>query len=113
MVKLGRVILLGPLLLILSLFFGRWGQSRFPLPWFIVVFFVLMTLRSFFELPVGLVDSVGLISKFLLAFAMACVGWRIQWADIKASGLSAVSLTLSISLTQIILVGAVISWLIL
>ena len=111
MVKLGRVILLGPLLLILSLAFGRWGQSRFPLPWFIVVFFVLMTLRSFFDLPVGLVDSVGLISKFLLAFAMACVGWRIQWADIKASGLSAVSLTLSISLTQIILVGAVIYWL--
>ena len=111
MVKLGRVILLGPLLLILSLAFGRWGQSRFPLPWFIVVFFVLMTLRSFFDLPVGLVDSVGLVSKFLLAFAMACVGWRIQWAEIKANGFSAVSLTLSISLTQIILVGAVIYWL--
>ena len=76
-----------------------------------MVFFVLMTLRSFFELPVGLVDSVGLMSKFLLAFAMACVGWRIQWKDIKASGLAAVSLTLSISLTQIVLVGVFIYWL--
>ena len=34
--KLGRVILLGPLLLILSLFYGKWGKSRFPLPWFMV-----------------------------------------------------------------------------
>ena len=50
MVKLGRVILLGPLLLILSYFLVN-GVNQVFLWWFM---FFLMTLRSFFELPVGL-----------------------------------------------------------
>jgi len=102
--KLGRVALLGPLVLILGLLMRDRTKLSFPLPWFIIVFFLLVILRSTTDLPAELLSSVGLIAKWLLAMGMGCIGWQIQWAVIRESSGKALQLNLFISLAQIFVV---------
>lgn len=101
-IKLGRVIMLGPVLILLGVLYRQKTGSKIFLPWFIVGFLGMMISRSLMDWPDATLAYVSLSSKILLALAMACVGWNIQWADIKESGLSALFLNLAISLLQIV-----------
>ena len=102
--KLGRVAMLGPLVLILGLLMRDRTKVNFPLPWFIVVFFLLVILRSTTELPAELLGTVSLVAKWMLALGMGCIGWQIQWAAIRESSGKAIQLNLLISLAQIFVV---------
>lgn len=108
-IKLGRVILLGPLLLIIGVIFRDATQRKLQLPWFITGFFILMLSRSIVDWSADVLVQVALVSKVLLALAMGCIGWNIQWADIRASGLSAICFNLGISIIQILTVGGCIA----
>lgn len=97
-VKLGRVLMLAPMALALSLLFrrkeARASGARVPLmPWFIVLFIATMALRSFNVLPAGTVDGLVKADTFLLAVAMAGLGLDLKWSKIRAAGLKPLYVT--------------------
>lgn len=89
LVKLVRVLMLGPLVVGLSLMASRWQNSkatktgkRFSLfkfvPWFIVGFLVLAALRSFAVIPGDLADPIRRVTAFLTVVSMAALGLGVD-----------------------------------
>lgn len=86
-VKLVRVLMLGPVILALSLFFldrapgaAKPGLSRL-LPWFIIGFLVMIGLRSFDLIPQAALAPMAAASSLLTVVAMAALGLQ---TDIRA-----------------------------
>lgn len=86
-VKLVRVLMLGPVILALSLIFrdrapgaATPGLARL-LPWFIVGFLVMIALRSLGLIPQGLLSPMAAASGLLTVIAMAALGLQ---TDIRA-----------------------------
>lgn len=85
LVKLIRILMLGPLVVGLSLFAlrlhsGRWTFSKKPLsffrfvPWFVLCFLALSALRSFSSFPADVVHSCSKITTSLTIMSMAALG---------------------------------------
>ena len=86
-VKLVRVLMLGPVILALSLIFrdrapgaAKPGLSRL-LPWFIIGFLVMIALRSFDLIPQAALAPMAAASSLLTVVAMAALGLQ---TDIRA-----------------------------
>lgn len=86
-VKLVRVLMLGPVILALSLIFrerapgaAKPGLSRL-LPWFIIGFLVMIGLRSFDLIPQAALAAMAAASSLLTVVAMAALGLQ---TDIRA-----------------------------
>lgn len=90
LVKLVRVMMLGPVVLVLSLL-GR-GQSvrRLSLahmvPWFIVGFFVLMLSRSAGAIPQSAITPAHDIANFLTIMSMAALGLGVDARAVLRAG---------------------------
>jgi uncharacterized integral membrane protein (TIGR00698 family) len=109
MVKLVRVLLLGPLVLILSVVAARRrngadGQTsrRLPplsrlVPWFIIGFVVLALARSLGLIPDSLVPLLASAATALTVLAMAGLGLGVDLRSIAAAG-PRVSLVVTLSL---------------
>jgi uncharacterized integral membrane protein (TIGR00698 family) len=108
-VKLGRVMLLGPLVLVVGLVMSLRGQRTerarlrwsTALPWFVLGFLLLAVLRN-----VGLVpDLVALplraLGAWLTILAMAGLGLGVRLATVRTAGLR-VSVAVVISLASLI-----------
>jgi uncharacterized integral membrane protein (TIGR00698 family) len=89
LVKLVRVLMLGPLVVGLSLIASRWHPpkaagtgNRFSLfkfvPWFIVGFLALAALRSFGVIPADVADPVRRVTAFLTVVSMAALGLGVD-----------------------------------
>ncbi|NBP77693.1 MAG: putative sulfate exporter family transporter [Proteobacteria bacterium] len=89
LVKLTRVLLLGPAVVIIGLAFRVWGARTGAasaklstyVPWFVAVFLVLAAVRSLDLMPVMFVDPAKQISRLLTMLAMAGLGFGV---DVKA-----------------------------
>ena len=86
-VKLVRVLMLGPVILALSLIFrerapgaAKPGLSR-VLPWFIIGFLIMIGLRSFDLIPQAALAPMAAASSLLTVVAMAALGLQ---TDIRA-----------------------------
>ena len=106
LVKLVRVLLLGPVVLIFSLRQGRADATRsFSLtryvPWFIIGFITLAALRSLGLLPVVVADPLRIISGWLTIAAMAALGLGV---DIRAVRQAGVRVIIAIILSLICLI---------
>ncbi|MES2496549.1 MAG: putative sulfate exporter family transporter [Pseudomonadota bacterium] len=97
LVKLTRVLMLGPVLLLLSFFFPRRAAAeRSPasdmwrlglvVPWFIIAFLLLAALRSMDLLPSPIVGSAGHVTGLLTLVAMAALGLGVDLRSIAAAG---------------------------
>ncbi|MRW84501.1 putative sulfate exporter family transporter [Pseudoduganella sp. FT26W] len=93
LVKLVRVLMLGPVVLLLSLFGPREEavQRRRPqlshlLPWFIVGFLTLMALRSFDLLPQALLAPAHAASSALTVMSMAALGLGVDARSVLRAG---------------------------
>jgi uncharacterized integral membrane protein (TIGR00698 family) len=93
LVKLVRVLMLGPVVLLLSLFGPREeeAQRRRPqlshlLPWFIVGFLALMALRSFDQLPQALLAPAHAASSVLTVMSMAALGLGVDARSVLRAG---------------------------
>jgi len=77
-VKLFRVALLAPIVLVLGLMMakGEPAGSRFPLPPFLLVFLALMICNSVGWIPELLVHWLTDLSRWCLVFALAAIGMR-------------------------------------
>lgn len=89
-VKMGRVLMLGPVVVALGILARRAGnrairRSHVGVPLFIVGFFALSVLASFGVLPTPMVNMLATLGKALLIVAMAGIGMRIHFRALYQS----------------------------
>ncbi len=104
-VKLVRVLMLGPVILTLSLLLGRPGAAK-PrwhelLPWFILGFLALLALRSAGLVPLALLPPIKLTAATLTTISMAALGIGVDFRTIARAGLP-VTAGVTISLLSLI-----------
>jgi uncharacterized integral membrane protein (TIGR00698 family) len=111
LVKLMRVLMLGPVVVGLSLFASRWprgGQSKAPVgffrlvPWFILGFLALAALRSLEIVPAMVAGPLSAITGFLTVVSMAALGLGVDvrvLANVGGKVTAAVTLSLLLLLT--------------
>lgn len=112
LVKLIRVMMLGPLVACIAVF-GRslrgdhapdatW-QARFfqTVPWFIVAFFVLATLRSFSLLPEAAIFPMRKVANVLTIMSMAGLGLGV---DLRVLGRVGGRVTAAVTLSLLFLI---------
>lgn len=93
-VKMIRVMLLVPVLLILGFWVARRkngdnateGKGKVNIPWFAVGFLLVIGFNSFDLLPAALVDTINYIDTFLLTMAMAALGAETSIDKFKKAG---------------------------
>jgi uncharacterized integral membrane protein (TIGR00698 family) len=94
LVKLARVLLLGPAVvgigLAFRLFSGEGGAAGGKLstyvPWFVLVFLALATVRSIGVLPDFVAGPVREVSRLLTILAMAGLGFGVDIASVRSVG---------------------------
>lgn len=91
MVKLVRVLLLGPLVLVLSVAAGRASGGRLPslsrlVPWFVIGFAALAIARSLGLIPEVLLEPIAASSAALMVLAMAALGLGVDVRSLAAAG---------------------------
>lgn len=105
LVKLVRVLMLGPVVLLFTLITHRRRPAhqrtslslRRILPWFIVGFLVLAALRSVGIIPVAAADAGKQVSGALTVVAMAALGLGVDLRQLRSVGAGVVG-TVSLSL---------------
>jgi uncharacterized integral membrane protein (TIGR00698 family) len=109
-VKLGRIALLTPALIIFLLFIGKeQGQvsdQKLKLPWFLWVFILISIVVSLVSLPHIYLSTIKDVSGFLLAIAMVGIGLKVNIKTLLKSGkrgLAFGAIIFAIQLTSIII----------
>lgn len=108
LVKLVRVLMLGPVVIGLSLAMGRDGASRpgFSLnrfvPWFIIGFLGLAALRSTGLIPDPVLKAVMPLATILTVVSMAALGLGV---DLKVLGRVGGRVTLAVTLSLLVLLA--------
>jgi len=87
-VKLTRVLMLGPVALLLSLRMRKadTNQERPKFPRFILWFVLAVLIGNFIPVNVAVLDACNGIQHYLLVFAMAAIGSKIFYKDLLVSG---------------------------
>ncbi|MFK8011444.1 MAG: YeiH family protein [Marinicellaceae bacterium] len=96
-VKMTRVLLIAPMLLILGLLLMQSKNSiknktTLVVPWFAVLFIVVAGFNSLNLLPVQVVSVINIVDTFLLTMAMTALGMDTYFSKFKQSGLKPVLL---------------------
>ncbi len=113
LVKLVRVLMLGPVVLFFSLMSRRADRATGAaprltiarlVPWFIVGFIVLAVLRSTGVIPGSVAAPVRELSRALTVVAMAALGLGVDVRAVARAG-SRVSLTVILSLAALVLMS--------
>ena len=109
LVKLVRVLMLGPVVIALSVLAGRLGEGPKPrlgfswlVPWFIVGFLILALLRSLGAIPEALLQIVMPVTTFLTVVSMAALGLGV---DLKVLGKVGGRVTLAVTLSLLVLIA--------
>ncbi|MCR0984527.1 YeiH family protein [Roseomonas populi] len=107
LVKLVRVLMLGPVVLALSLVAPRQGGARPPLsrlvPWFILGFLGLAALRSLGLVPAALLGPMAAAATALTVLAMAALGLGVDVRMVARSG----GRVVGAAVASLLLLGAV------
>jgi uncharacterized integral membrane protein (TIGR00698 family) len=94
-VKLIRVMMLAPFIIMLSIVLTRVNRSVngkekeksvVAIPWFVLGFMATAMVNSLVFLPETLKESLSFASQFSLAMAMAALGAHTRWETIKQAG---------------------------
>jgi uncharacterized integral membrane protein (TIGR00698 family) len=110
-IKLVRVLMLGPVVLGLSLLVNRIkpAHDRLPrrklrfnelVPWFIIGFLVVLAVRSVGLIPQSVVPAITHFAALLTTIAMAALGLGV---DIRVVARSGVRVTLAVTISLIVL----------
>ena len=115
LVKLARVAMLGPVILLTVLLTrsrdaATQGQRSPLLPGFMVAFAVLVAINSSGWLPHALAESGANLSRGCLVAAIAAVGMKTQWREIVNVGLRPVVLMVGETIFLAALVLAMARW---
>ncbi|CAM3923555.1 UPF0324 membrane protein PP_3661 [Bordetella tumulicola] len=93
-VKMTRVALLVPVLLILGLWLRRaaaptepgQAKARLPIPWFAVGFLALAIVNSVGVLPPDVITAIRRLDVFVLTMAMTALGIETRFSQIRQAG---------------------------
>ncbi|GAA5098498.1 YeiH family protein [Bartonella acomydis] len=89
-VKLVRVLMLGPVIFALSLIYHRSAQTRFRLhtfiPWFIIAFIFMMLMRSSGLIPETTLVPIKFIAQLFTVISMAALGLGVDIRSLKKAG---------------------------
>ncbi|MGO4388290.1 YeiH family protein [Microvirga sp. 2YAF29] len=107
LVKLVRVLMLGPVVIGLSLVTKRQSATARPslarlVPWFIIGFLALALLRSLNFIPDAVLNLVMPVATLLTVMAMAALGLGV---DLKVLGKVGGRVTLGVTLSLIVLIA--------
>ena len=91
LVKLVRVLMLGPLVLLLSLVAARGSDGRLPplgrlVPWFVIGFVAMAIARSLGIIPEVALPALGVTATALTLLAMAGLGLGVDVRSVAAAG---------------------------
>lgn len=111
-VKMGRVALLLPLVLVLGMWKGKAKGSRSSArpPGYLVGFILLSVLFTAGALPAELVLHLKTVAKWLLTIAMAGIGMSVQLSMLRTAGPRAMVLGLLLFCVQLGLVLGGLMW---
>ncbi len=88
--KLLRVLMLGPVVLLLGLISGRQGGGKPKLsslvPWFIIGFLGMMILRSLGLIPAEALKPIATAASVLTIISMAALGLSVNLRTVLAAG---------------------------
>ncbi len=116
LVKLIRVLMLGPVVLLLSVFGRKKGSERSDsgpslshmVPWFIIGFLLLMALRSFELIPQFAIKPAQVSANFLTIISMAALGLGVDARSVlKAGGRVTAVVILSLLVLAVISFGLI------
>jgi uncharacterized integral membrane protein (TIGR00698 family) len=95
--KMARILMLAPLVLLMAVVEGRrgGGQAKVPVPWFVFGFVALAALASSGAVPAAIIKPAATVSAFLLAAALAAMGFGIDVRALRRKGLKPLLLALS------------------
>ncbi|MBF8679385.1 YeiH family protein [Pseudomonas fulva] len=92
-VKMTRVMLLVPVLLLVGLWISRTpksglasGKGRLTVPWFAFGFLALVAVNSLEVLPLSLREAVNGLDTFALTMAMTALGMETRFEQIRHAG---------------------------
>ncbi|QEE08535.1 YeiH family putative sulfate export transporter [Bartonella kosoyi] len=89
-VKLVRVLMLGPLIFALSLIYRRSEQIHFRwhtlVPWFIIGFMMMMLVRSSNLIPETALNPIKFIAQLFTVISMAALGLGVDIRSLKKAG---------------------------
>ena len=110
-VKLIRVMMLAPFILMLSAFMTRRSDGspvgasggKIAIPWFVFGFIAASGINSVLLLSEALLGTLQLVSQFSLAIAMAALGVQTRWSTIRQAG--AKPMVLSLMLFVMLMLG--------
>ena len=109
LVKMIRILMLGPVLIILSFMYRQKNRkinkkSMFSIPPFIIGFFVLFIMTNYHLIPDSFLPYLKMVSKYCLLFAMTAIGLNVSIKAIFKTGYKAVLVSSITFMLQIILV---------
>jgi uncharacterized integral membrane protein (TIGR00698 family) len=110
LVKLVRVLMLGPVVVLLSLFRSRLGVAGpvprpgllYLIPWFIIGFLVLATARSGGVIPNALLGPILTSAKILTVISMAALGLGV---DLRVVGRVGGRVTVAVVVSLLVLIA--------
>ncbi|MDQ2621954.1 MAG: putative sulfate exporter family transporter [Actinomycetota bacterium] len=95
LVKLARVVLLGPVVGLAAAAAPRHGPERVrrsPVPGFVVAFLILVAVRSLVDVPTAIVNVSTTVSTVLLAAGLGGLGLQIHVAELRNGGMRPLAL---------------------
>ena len=107
-VKMIRVMILAPFLLILSFWLLKTAvkekkeKTKIIIPWFAVIFIVVVGFNSFDFLPSEMVVSINYLDNFALTMAMSALGMQTSFDKFKNVGLKPIYLSVFLFLWLIL-----------
>jgi uncharacterized integral membrane protein (TIGR00698 family) len=107
-VKMIRVMMLAPFLLILSFWLLKMAvkekkeKTKIIIPWFAVIFIVVVGFNSFDFLPSEMVVSINYLDNFALTMAMSALGMQTSFDKFKNVGLKPIYLSVFLFLWLIL-----------
>ncbi|MCB1556239.1 MAG: YeiH family putative sulfate export transporter [Alphaproteobacteria bacterium] len=99
-VKMIRVMMLAPFLLILGAILARivdtqnGGKAPVAVPWFALLFIAMAGVHSLDIIPPGIVDGINHLDGFLLTMAMCALGMETRFSKFRDVGLKPLWLAL-------------------
>ncbi|KXS45127.1 MULTISPECIES: YeiH family protein [unclassified Candidatus Frackibacter] len=111
-VKMGRILMLGPIVLGLNIFIGpndEVSQGKVKIPAFIIGFFILSIVGTLHLLPIEMISYLKTLSKILLTIAMAGIGLRIKVSALTDQGPKALLVGCLIFISQLFMITGLIT----
>ena len=112
-VKLLRVLMLGPVIIIVNFLtksnsksISKFQNISTYIPWFIIGFIIASIIGSLNLLPNTLIDYISSLTKILFAISMAGIGLTVNIKDLKGSALK-VSMAVIFATLLMITIGVI------